>query len=69
MVSVSLVSIPMAFRDSIRAVFLDPPLGGMDGHYQAIGEMLKDSVDFDRAYSLVVQSGSEYSTTWIKSCV
>ena len=41
----------------------------MDGHYQAIGEMLKDSVDFDRAYSLVVQSGSEYSSTWIKFCV
>ena len=59
----------MAFTDSIRAVFLDPPLDGMDGHYQAIGEMLKDSVDFDRAYSMVVQSGSKYSTIWNKFCV
>ena len=60
---------PMASRDRIRVVFSDPQLDGMDGLYQAIGEMLKDGVDFDRAYSLVVQSGTDASTTWIKFCV
>jgi hypothetical protein len=60
---------PMASKDRIRAVFADPQLDGMDGLYQAIGEMLKDGVDFDRAYSLVVQSGTDASTTWIMFCV
>lgn len=59
----------MASRDSFRAVFSDPLLVGMDGFYQAIGEMLKNGVDFDRAYSLVVQSDTNASTTWIRFCV
>lgn len=46
----------MASRDSFRAVFSDTLLVGMDGFYRTIREMLKNGVDFDRAYSLVVQS-------------
>ena len=41
----------------------------MDALYQAIGEMLKDDVDMDRAYSFVVQSGTDVSSTSIKFCV
>ena len=59
----------MASRDSIRAVFADPQLDGMVDLYQAIGEILKDGVDFDRAYDMVVQSGSDASITWIRFCV
>ena len=41
----------------------------MDGLYQAIGEMLKDGVDFYRAHSWVVESGTDASTTLIRFCV
>ncbi len=59
----------MASRNDIREVFADPQLDGMDDLYQAIGAMLKDGVDFDRAYGLVSQSGSGPSMTWIRFCV
>ena len=59
----------MATRESIRAVYADPQVYGMKHLYHAIGAMLKEGVDFDRAYALVVQSGSDCSLTWIRFCV
>ena len=56
----------MATRESIRAVYADPQVDGMKHLYHAIGAMLKEGVDFDRAYALVVQSGSDCSLTWIR---
>lgn len=59
----------MATRESIRAVYADPQVDGMKDLYRAIGAMLKEGVDFDCAYALVVQSGSDSSLTWIRFCV
>ena len=59
----------MATRESIRAVYADPQVDGMEDLYHAIGAMLKEGVDFDRAYALVVQSVSAPSLTWIRFCV
>ena len=59
----------METRDSIRAVFADPQLEGMEDLYQAIGAMLKDGVGFERAYELVLQSGANSSMNWVRFCV
>ena len=59
----------METRDSIRAVYADPQLEGMEDLYQAIGSMLRDGVGFDRAYELVLQSGANSSKTWVRFCV
>ena len=59
----------MASKENIRAVFVDPQLEGMDGLYQAIGEVLKDGINFVRASALVVQSRADSSTAWIRFCV
>ena len=59
----------MESRDSIRAVFADPQLEGMEDLYQAIGAMLKDGVGFERAYELVLQPGANSSMTWVRFCV
>ncbi|WP_071841254.1 hypothetical protein [Synechococcus sp. WH 8020] len=59
----------MATRDEIRAVFADPQLDGMETLYEAIGAMLNDGAEFDRAYSLVFAAGSEPAKTWIQFCV
>ena len=69
MFNVPTQKVPMASRDSIRAVFADPQLEGMDALYQAIGALLKKGIDFDHAYALVIQSGTDASTTWIRFCV
>tara|TARA_B100001063_G_scaffold233457_1_gene249683 strand:+ start:266 stop:532 length:267 start_codon:yes stop_codon:yes gene_type:complete len=59
----------MVSRESIRAVYADPQVDGIKHLYHEIGAMLKEGVDFDRAYALVVQSGGESSLTWIRFCV
>ena len=59
----------MASKENIRAVSVDPQLEGMDGLYQAIGEVLKDGINFVRASALVVQSRTDSSTAWIRFCV
>ena len=59
----------MASKENIRAVFVDPQLEGMVGLYQAIGEVLKDGINFVRASALVVQSRTDSSTAWIRFCV
>ena len=59
----------MESRDSIRAVFADPQLEGMEDLYQMIGAMMKDGVGFERAYELVLQSGANSSMTWVRFCV
>ncbi|MAH58368.1 MAG: hypothetical protein CMN91_08030 [Synechococcus sp. ARS1019] len=59
----------MATKDDIRAVFADPQLDGMDRLYDAIGAMLLDQADFERAYSLVIAAGDAPATTWIRFCV
>ena len=59
----------MATKDDIRAVFADPQLDGMNHLYDAIGAMLLDQADFERAYSLVIAAGDAPATTWIKFCV
>ena len=59
----------MATREEIREVFADPQLDGMEALYEAIGAMLKDGAEFDRAYSLVIEAGSEPAKTWIQFCV
>ena len=51
----------MASRESIRAVFADPQVDGMKHLYHAIGAMLKEDVDFDRPYALVVKSASQFT--------
>ena len=59
----------MATREEIRAAFADPQLDGMEALYEAIGAMLKDGAEYDRAYSLVVTAGSEPAKSWIMFCV
>lgn len=59
----------MTSLDSIRSVFEDPQLVGMEVLYQEIGAMLKKGVEFDCAYALVVQSSTKASTAWIRFCV
>ena len=59
----------MASRDSIRDVFADPQLDGMDRLYDAIGEMLLQGTEFENAYSFVIAAGGIQSTTWIRFCV
>ena len=51
----------MASRESIRAVYADPQVDGMKHLYHTIGAMLKEGVDFDRAYALVVKSASRFT--------
>ena len=41
----------------------------MDRLYDAIGEMLLDQAEFERAYSLVIAAGDASATTWIWFCV
>ena len=41
----------------------------MEGLYEAIGAMLKDGAEFDRAYDLLNEAGSEPANTWIRFCV
>ena len=59
----------MATKDDIRDVFSNPQLDGMNHLYDAIGAMLLDQPDFERAYSLVIAAGDAPATTWIKFCV
>ena len=59
----------MTTREEIRAVFADPQLDGMEALYEAIGEMLNDGAEFERAYALVIEAGSEPANTWIQFCV
>lgn len=59
----------MPTREEIRAVFADPHLDGMETLYEAIGEMLNDGAEFERAYALVIEAGSEPANTWIQFCV
>ena len=51
----------MASRESIRVVYADPQVDGMKHLYHAIGAMLKEDVDFDRPYALVVKSASRFT--------
>ena len=53
----------------IHAVFANPKFNGMEALYEAIGKMINDSDEFDRAYSLVIEAGSEPANTWIRFCV
>ena len=41
----------------------------MEALYEAIGAMLKDGAEFDRAYDLLNEAGSEPANTWIRLCV
>ena len=59
----------MATKEEIRSVFADPQLDGMEALYEAIGAILNDGAEFDRAYSLVIEAGSEPAKTWIQFCV
>ena len=51
----------MASRESIRAVYADPQVDGTKHFYHTIGAMLKEGVDFDRPYALVVKSASRFT--------
>lgn len=59
----------MTTKDEIRAVFADPQLDGMNHLFDAIGAMLLNQTDFERAYSLVIAASDAPAITWIKLCV
>ena len=59
----------MVTRKEIRDAFAAPQMDEMDHLYDAIGEMLLEGVEFDKAYSLVIAAGDVQATTWIKFCV
>ena len=55
----------MATKEQIRAVFANPQVDGMEALYQCIGELLKDSAEFENAYLFVIAAGGIPVTTWI----
>ncbi len=59
----------MASSDEIRADFADPQVDGMDALKKAIGWLLKDGADFDRAYQLVIEASGFEAATRITFCV
>ena len=59
----------MATKEQIRAVFANPQVDGMEALYQCIGELLKDSAEFENAYLFVIAAGGIPVNTWISFCV
>lgn len=59
----------IAIKEQIRAVFANPQVDGIEALYQCIGELLKDSAEFDNAYLLVIAAGGIPVNTWISFCV
>lgn len=59
----------MSDLQSIRAVFDEPQVNGMDDLYQAIASKMSPQQNFEKAYAEVITSGDTAAQTWIRFCV